>query len=73
MFLLLTKAESFSHGVQPKELVNKGGFHEFFWRGARYKKWKTVASTEASTEMKGHMKVIRCWRVQHAESVLSLN
>lgn len=60
MFFLLTKAESFSHGIQPKQPVNKEGAHEFFWRGARYKKRKTVASTEASTEMKGHRKVIRC-------------
>lgn len=58
MFLLLTKVESFSHGIQPKEPVNKEGSHDFFGEGLGIKKRKTVASTEASTEMEGHRRVI---------------
>lgn len=58
MFLLLNKAESFSHGIQPKEPLYKEGFHDFFWREVRCKKWNPAVSTEALTEMKGHRKVI---------------
>lgn len=60
MFLLLTKAESFSHGIHPKEPVNKEVFCEFFGDGLGIengRQWLGINRKERAQE--GH-RVLGC-------------